>query len=702
MSDKKAGPNRKLIDRLVSEPKFGARLAVLGTTYEFDPEFFEIDFLPTLLELGAWDDRSWTSRIAVEKALSELEALSIVADARCYRGRPHSLRVELLPFDVASGAKLHAKVLFIVYEQAVRLVIGSANLTENGYRMNREVAAVIDATPKDSAASSLLLSALDGFDTVLVQAQSPSIARVLESARHRLSSWTDLSENEEEWFQWSGGNLHLWQSFLSRWPAEEPIERITVVSPFWSAEENGGPVEQFLRRVSEVGGSTSAPLELKLLTEARLTSDEKFVPSFGAGLPRIPTDILPLRATAHAVDPRVAKDEIDVEGFSANRSLHAKIVLLEGRSTALAYLGSANFSRRGWGFGGGPANIEAGIVLRRTGSRRQMLRDLIPSTVGDPVVLTGNWEQKVVLEELPADSVKWPSFILSVRLVPADGSHDRLDLELEVDASKVDGEWSAHYQGQDADAHTQIALSELQEGRSYRAQLEPKTLERLLRDKEILVRWQACPEGRTVPLNVAYEARDALPIAPGADRPGEALLLEYYQGQISFEELFPAPLGEAVDDTSASSSAEVSHVDTSKIQSYQIREFVEALPGIIADLSAATASGATIRLALLGPVSPLALAREISRAVDEQRRTAVAAGFQILEILGCLFQAQRMEVPDKYLEKWRGHCKAAIIEIEAILLHLKTAFPDELSRKSSFTKYESMLRRAHGAEAEVA
>ena len=64
----------KLMDRLTPDPSLGRLLGILTTTYEMQPEFFETDFLPTLLGLGAWDDRSWTSRIALEKHLADLEA----------------------------------------------------------------------------------------------------------------------------------------------------------------------------------------------------------------------------------------------------------------------------------------------------------------------------------------------------------------------------------------------------------------------------------------------------------------------------------------------------------------------------------------------------------------------------------------------------------------------------------------------------
>ena len=89
---KKSSDHRKLMDRLAPDPLHGRLLGILATTYEMQPEFFETDFLPTLLGLGAWDDRNWTSRIALEKHLAELEAATVLLDAHPYRGRPRSLR----------------------------------------------------------------------------------------------------------------------------------------------------------------------------------------------------------------------------------------------------------------------------------------------------------------------------------------------------------------------------------------------------------------------------------------------------------------------------------------------------------------------------------------------------------------------------------------------------------------------------------
>jgi hypothetical protein len=77
---------RKLLDKLApNEAAEGRLVGVLGTTYENDPHFVETDWLPNILGLGLWDDKNWTSRIALEKALSRTDGVSLLLDARCMK-----------------------------------------------------------------------------------------------------------------------------------------------------------------------------------------------------------------------------------------------------------------------------------------------------------------------------------------------------------------------------------------------------------------------------------------------------------------------------------------------------------------------------------------------------------------------------------------------------------------------------------------
>src|SRR5258708_4007795 len=138
----------------------GTVIGMLATTFEFDPTFFDSDYLPTFLGLGAWEDTSWSNRVAMQRALAQTEATVVMMDARRFRGRPRSLHIEHMPLVGPGGMKLHAKVLLVVQERAVRLLVGSANLTEGGYRHNREVTLPLLATAETPTITALVEQAL--------------------------------------------------------------------------------------------------------------------------------------------------------------------------------------------------------------------------------------------------------------------------------------------------------------------------------------------------------------------------------------------------------------------------------------------------------------------------------------------------------------------------------------------------------------
>ena len=159
--------DRRLIDRLTVGEEMGAYEGFWATTYDLQTEFFETDFLPALLGLGSWDDRHWTTRISMERELAHMFSASILIDAFRYPGRPRSLRVEIMPARGSKNNVLHAKVLMTVHERGVRLFVGSANLTEAGYRQNIEASARLSASLKNPRQARLIRSAIDGAERLL-------------------------------------------------------------------------------------------------------------------------------------------------------------------------------------------------------------------------------------------------------------------------------------------------------------------------------------------------------------------------------------------------------------------------------------------------------------------------------------------------------------------------------------------------------
>ena len=185
----------------------------------------------------------------------------------------------------------------------------------------------------------------------------------------------------------------------------------------------------------------------------------------------------------------------------------------------------------------------------------------------------------------------------------------------------------------------------------YRVFLTETVLNCLLRDQEVLVRWWEYQQGRSFPINVDLLAQQELPIAPGGGQLAEHSLIAYYRGRVSWEELFPPPTPPSTPPAAQSGDDGRSDVDTSKIQSYQIREFVEALAGIRQDQRSFRIFATAIRLALLGSVSPVALATRIVDAAGNGR-TPTAAGFQLVELLACLQSSLSFPEDGRHYEDW--------------------------------------------------
>ncbi|MBW1706312.1 MAG: hypothetical protein JRJ86_14265 [Deltaproteobacteria bacterium] len=689
---------RKLLDKLNSPPEFGPLMGLLATTFEMQPEFFETDFLPAVLNLGAWDDRSWTSRIEIERKLACMKSATVIMDASRYRNRPRSLRVNIVPVSLGGGRALHSKIVLLVFEKAVRLLVGSANLTHQGYRENREVAVVLTAHSKKRDQAGLILSALSTLPEIFKTCWNSECDQLKDEASDLLSEWIRPNEDENEWFIWGGGGEPIWKSFISRWPESERIKRVTIVSPFWSDDEKH---TSLVTLVKELKGKKilDENFDIRLLTEAAPDTQSSYKPMLPSSFGNFDFRAFGAIVSAQAVDPKVLQEEVGMEGFVRNRSLHAKVVMFEGEATSLAYMGSGNFTRRGWSFLENPlrGNIEAGVVVRRAEKGRKGLSALIPETCGPVLELIGGVTEELSEPESEPETIPWPGFIKEILLTLSPEDTDRLDLLILVTLEEVKGSWEVYISPEKAgDGEDVVFKSPLNDQkREFRVRLGRQQLNRILREQEVIVRWWDSDEGRLYPINVSPEAKHTLPISPGTPNFSEQNLILYYQGRISWEDLFPDPEAER---TKEAGSVIVEddygrRVDTSGIQSYQVREFVEALKGIIDDLkSASRSTEPAMRLALHGPISPIALARVVTDGALNDQKSSVAAGFQLIEILGCLEVARNYDVSKKCARVWKEFIEEAVESIDLLIekLHLKS--PESFKRRGPFSKYERSIR----------
>src|SRR4051812_25234326 len=131
----------KLLDHWSPPDGAGAAVACLATSYTFEADFVAEECLSRFLSLAnapSEGDRisSIVTLLEEEERLSEAQ-VSVLVD-RSTPVEKRNLRWDVLQVHVPGGL-LHAKVALLMWENAARVILGSANLTTAGYRKQVEI-----------------------------------------------------------------------------------------------------------------------------------------------------------------------------------------------------------------------------------------------------------------------------------------------------------------------------------------------------------------------------------------------------------------------------------------------------------------------------------------------------------------------------------------------------------------------------------
>ena len=138
----------------------GEPIGCLATTYTFHPELFDEHCLGRFLEIESEPNRE---ELGVRKRAREYRLGERLTRASwSTTPRPvWSTRFDGTYCRCGSRAgKQHAKLSILAWSRCIRIIVASANLTEPGYRRNREVAATVDLSPEE-ADRDLLMQAIN-------------------------------------------------------------------------------------------------------------------------------------------------------------------------------------------------------------------------------------------------------------------------------------------------------------------------------------------------------------------------------------------------------------------------------------------------------------------------------------------------------------------------------------------------------------
>ena len=612
-------------------------LATYGLSLE-QPNFFEHDFLPTLLGLGGVRDRGYIAPVTLERKLADTYcALLCDAHALAEGGRP-SLRIDVIP---VARPRHHAKVLCIHRKRLVRLIVTSANLTHAGYRSQREVAAVLDFRPEGTLPGEVLSEAMIRWLEILGDTATAPIRNALETAVAAAREWSPSRRARSEptlRVVFGGKGKPLWQEVVEAWPDNEPLLSWQVCSPFWpAAEAKTTPFDVITQGLQQKGASL-ADAVIEVICSADSPGD-RARPVFPfpvlrglreRGFPIQQGRIVPARLEA-------LEEEVPERKAEGQRALHAKCMILRGSQTAVVLLGSANFTNPGLGVHSNHANIEAGVLL--VGPADNLLKD----GWHPPLVESGSidWAscasgELVPPSSEPDDPLDWPDQIRRIDLDihwehgPAPNGTLRIELVAEqfrplIIASPDESSGSS--------TTVLLQLDELPADGSGQAAvvIDAAHVSRLLVHRAVRISWDEPIRRALFPINILEAAKAGLPSILGA-RPDEQQLLAYFHGRIGEDDLLLALEQRALaamqgtaDQTEESPSVE--------LQNYLIREFVESLFGLQDMLATSMFSPRALEQALLGDFSPASLGERIVQAFSAGRRSATATAFQLTELL---------------------------------------------------------------------
>lgn len=626
-NEKKPRPGYgKLLDVWSPPPSAGAPVGCVATSFTFSSAFFEEECLGRFLGLESDPDEDGAVYLVEreEKLAQVICAAALVDQYHCRGAR--TLRWDLLPIR-PQGGLLHAKVTLLVWSDHVRLVVASANLTDDGYRRNQEAFAALDYHPGGAAPIECLREMIVFLRECTALAQSPR--QPLSAAQERVTRLLDRVETiPDDWgtaTHRSGvvrvtpvlvgpGRQDALLQLRSIWPSGSPPKEAHVVSPFFDSPEVPNKPAKALWGVLRKRGE--ATVHFHVVTDP-ISADD------GEGLllhaPQSLLDAQPggprkLETRLHAVQ---------LTDFSSDdkpyRPLHAKVILLTNSRWVAYMMGSSNFTSHGLGLAAQP-NLEANLVFcahreRNAADARRLWNALPPSAPIDATLPLRWLREQAPGEDEIADGPALPMFFGAATYRRDLGKAAVVTLSF---GTCPPSEW----------AITTEDGKPLLNGNQWRSQGRPSSIDIAWSEERppygLLVTWEGASEAAWLPVNIG-SPEDLPPPVELRDLP-LAVLVNILTSARPLHRLLRSHLARAQrpkDNGISGTSILDPHkrVDTSRFLLQRTRRVARALTALRERLERPVATREALQWRLFGPIGVAAFADAIEKEAnsDEER-----------------------------------------------------------------------------------
>ena len=697
--------SKRLIDYYLPPGEGFVLESLAATTYQVDFEFLEEELLAAALGVRSPVSRFRAFRSELERRLQQVEVSVLYDLGACDRIARLSPRIDAIP---VVARKLHSKISLLTWvredrkggtdpERRIRLIVGSANLTRQGFRENYECVVSIDYGGKKQTPRIYLAAAIRELQQIAAQSGTPQLSRQLAALTAQVTRLPEGTIGPDDPIALVNAT-EVVSTIRDSWKVISTTrpETVTVVSPFWTAGSTAS--EALFHLVQQLG----KPSSLEMICCGERSADGKvWLPVFDSGLAVDLKNRLDCRLYLRAALPDINQnqsvtgndsgDELEDEEFATQhsnesevqRSLHAKMILVDGKAGSVLYAGSSNCTRRGLGLGG-PSNFEAGFIYRLTPRQRKLVSALL--SFAGPGTEVHSGKAPLTVQPAPEQQSFAPRFLSEV---VATGSlvtirfreppPPDLVVLMPIRARTGDTGFWLLYQSDAPNTPSPDAVSvDLAQCKTCDDRLRPfpasTSEQQALPDVLVEVRWQE----HTAYFPVRFDDKTRLPFLLVGRKPSEGELIEYFlcgKEPEDWDEGSVSPGGEIngpMTDTP---------IDTRRILAYFIRRFVQAIPGIEAEVERACYSRAALDAALRGPTSPLELAERAYESLtrdpasDEPPKTATSVGFQLTEILASLLRCQSRVTDSELRECFQpviARCSHMLDTLEAKEQELQT------------------------------
>ena len=341
----------------------GEAIGCVATTFTFDPGFFEEHCLSRFLRLET-DPREDGAAYLIEREEKLAVAnVSVLVDRSNMEGSA-SPRWTVLPVTVPQGI-FHPKISVLAWHNCIRVIIGSANLTEPAYRKNQEIFGVLDCWENGDVPVTVLVETLAFLEQLLTLVTGSDISPSPKSRarsfvaqlRTKVTGWTPASHKRTDWPNvvpiFLGPFDQLSEAIpprLGRLIRERggPAVGVNILSPFFdrTAEDSYPATEAIIDAMTERGSR-----EVDFCVAAELLPDKRIRLQAPASITRHGRKAAEIR-----IYPIYEQEEREL------RPLHAKSIWLWNDRWHVYMIGSSNFTRAGLGLLTNSGNVEANLA----------------------------------------------------------------------------------------------------------------------------------------------------------------------------------------------------------------------------------------------------------------------------------------------------------------------------------------------------